>query len=178
MGQIQDIPYEILNVLEFNRCLDFLTMFIICVMVWGLTVILIFLFSTRKRQSVVCRYPDGRLVLYCKVSTYKEGYFTWITCIQYHRTFVWQGADNVIYERLRDGESDLKKRTREHLEHFGAAGLRTLCLAYRDLNPDVYESWNEKFIQAKSSLREREKKLDEVRICSSHCCYIFLILLL
>uniref|UniRef100_A0A2P2LHZ8 Uncharacterized protein n=1 Tax=Rhizophora mucronata TaxID=61149 RepID=A0A2P2LHZ8_RHIMU len=23
--------------------------------------------STRKRQSVVCRYPDGRLVLYCKV---------------------------------------------------------------------------------------------------------------
>ncbi|XP_004238741.1 phospholipid-transporting ATPase 3-like isoform X1 [Solanum lycopersicum] len=112
MGQIQDIPYEILNVLEFN--------------------------STRKRQSVVCRYPDGRLVLYCK------------------------GADNVIYERLRDGESDLKKRTREHLEQFGAAGLRTLCLAYRDLNPDVYESWNEKFIQAKSSIRDREKKLDEV----------------
>lgn len=23
--------------------------------------------STRKRQSVVCRYADGRLVLYCKV---------------------------------------------------------------------------------------------------------------
>ncbi|XP_075103273.1 phospholipid-transporting ATPase 3 isoform X4 [Nicotiana tabacum] len=112
MGKVQDIPYEILNVLEFN--------------------------STRKRQSVVCRYPDGRLVLYCK------------------------GADNVIYERLHDGDNDLKKRTREHLEQFGAAGLRTLCLAYRDLTPYVYESWNEKFIQAKSSLREREKKLDEV----------------
>lgn len=27
MGQIQDIPYEILNVLEFNRCLDFLTFY-------------------------------------------------------------------------------------------------------------------------------------------------------
>ncbi|XP_019246911.1 PREDICTED: phospholipid-transporting ATPase 3-like isoform X2 [Nicotiana attenuata] len=112
MGKVQDIPYEILNVLEFN--------------------------STRKRQSVVCRYPDGRLVLYCK------------------------GADNVIYERLHEGDNDLKKRTREHLEQFGAAGLRTLCLAYRDLTPDVYESWNEKFIQAKSSLRDREKKLDEV----------------
>ncbi|KAK4715680.1 hypothetical protein R3W88_014018 [Solanum pinnatisectum] len=91
-----------------------------------------------KRQSVVCRYPDDRLVLYCN------------------------GADNVIYERLRDGESDLKKRTREHLEQFGAAGLCTLCLAYRDLNSDVYESWNEKFIQAKSSIRDREKKLDEL----------------
>ncbi|OMO57251.1 Cation-transporting P-type ATPase [Corchorus capsularis] len=112
MGKIQDVSYEILNVLEFN--------------------------STRKRQSVVCRYPDGRLVLYCK------------------------GADTVIFERLVSGNDDLKKVTREHLEQYGSAGLRTLCLAYRDLAPDMYESWNEKFIQAKSSLRDREKKLDEV----------------
>lgn len=112
MGNIQDMPYEILNVLEFN--------------------------STRKRQSVVCRYPNGRLVLYCK------------------------GADTVIYERLAHGNDALKKVTREHLEQFGSAGLRTLCLAYRDLTPDMYENWNEKFIQAKSSLRDREKKLDEV----------------
>ncbi|GMI90147.1 aminophospholipid ATPase 3 [Hibiscus trionum] len=112
MGKTQDVSYEILNVLEFN--------------------------STRKRQSVVCRYPDGRLVLYCK------------------------GADTVIYERLGSGNDDLNKVTRFHLEQFGSAGLRTLCLAYRDLAPDLYESWNEKFIKAKSSLRDREKKLDEV----------------
>ena len=48
------------------------------------------------------------------------------------------------------------------MEEFGSSGLRTLCLAYRDLNPSMYESWNEKFIQAKSALRDREKKLDEV----------------
>ncbi|XP_019421458.1 PREDICTED: phospholipid-transporting ATPase 3-like [Lupinus angustifolius] len=112
MGKIQDVSYEILNVLEFN--------------------------STRKRQSVVCRYPDGRLVLYCK------------------------GADTVIFERLADDYNSIKKVTREHLEQFGCAGLRTLCLAYKDLHPDVYESWNEKFINAKSSLHDREKKLDEV----------------
>ncbi|XP_050236678.1 phospholipid-transporting ATPase 3 [Mercurialis annua] len=112
MGKVQDVSYEILNVLEFN--------------------------STRKRQSVVCRYPDGRLTLYCK------------------------GADTVIFERLADGNDGLVKVTREHLGQFGSSGLRTLCLAYRDLSPEVYESWNEKFIQAKSSLRDREKKLDEV----------------
>ncbi|XP_042008673.1 phospholipid-transporting ATPase 3-like isoform X2 [Salvia splendens] len=112
MGKVQDVPYEILNALEFN--------------------------STRKRQSVVCRYPDGRLVLYCK------------------------GADTVIYERLADGNPDLKRMSREHLEQFGASGLRTLCLAYKNLKPDVYESWNEKYIHAKSALRDREKKLDEV----------------
>ncbi|CAL5188826.1 unnamed protein product [Lathyrus oleraceus] len=112
MDKIQDQSYEILNVLEFN--------------------------STRKRQSVVCRYPDGRLVLYSK------------------------GADNVIFERLADGSNDIKKVTREHLEQFGSAGLRTLCLAYKELHQEVYESWNEKFIHAKSSLIDREKKLDEV----------------
>lgn len=112
MGMVQDVQYEILNVLEFN--------------------------STRKRQSVVCRYPDGRLVLYCK------------------------GADTVIYERLADGDNDLRRITREHLEQFGASGLRTLCLAYKNLTSDVYENWNEKYIQAKSALRDREKKLDEV----------------
>ncbi|KAK3038613.1 hypothetical protein RJ639_027276, partial [Escallonia herrerae] len=112
MGKVRDVSYEILNVLEFN--------------------------STRKRQSVICRYPDGRLVLYCK------------------------GADTVIYERLTSGNNDLRNTTREHMEQYGAAGLRTLCLAYKDLSPDTYESWNEKFIQAKSSLRDREKKLDEV----------------
>lgn len=68
----------------------------------------------------------------------------------------------MIYKRLVDGQDDLKKVSREHLELFGSSGLRTLCLAYRDLSPDIYESWNEKFIQAKSSLRDREKKLDEV----------------
>ncbi|XP_042497876.1 phospholipid-transporting ATPase 3-like isoform X2 [Macadamia integrifolia] len=112
MGKIQDVSYEILNVLEFN--------------------------STRKRQSVICRYPNGRLVLYCK------------------------GADSVIYERLAEGNNGMKNMSREHLEQFGSAGLRTLCLAYRDLATELYESWNEKFVQAKSSLRDREKKLDEV----------------
>jgi hypothetical protein len=56
----------------------------------------------------------------------------------------------------------MKKISREHLEQFGSAGLRTLCLAYRDLSREQYESWNEKFVQAKSSLRDRDKKLDEV----------------
>ncbi|KAJ1687104.1 hypothetical protein LUZ63_018494 [Rhynchospora breviuscula] len=112
IGKVEDVQYEILNVLEFN--------------------------STRKRQSVICRYPNGRLVLYCK------------------------GADTVIFERLSPGNQEAKSITREHLEQFGAAGLRTLCLAYRELTGELYESWNEKFVQAKSALRDRDKKLDEV----------------
>ncbi|CAI5977694.1 unnamed protein product [Closterium sp. NIES-65] len=112
LGRVQDCEYEVLNVLEFN--------------------------SMRKRQSVICRCPDGRIVLYCK------------------------GADVTIYERLSEDANPHKDMTREHLEKFGADGLRTLCLAYRELPPALYEEWNERFIQAKSALREREKRLDEV----------------
>lgn len=78
MGKIQDVAYEILNVLEFNR-----SFFLARVQQVYKTVKCFFISSlpcfihpfeiytmhnsTRKRQSVVCRYPDGRLVLYCKV---------------------------------------------------------------------------------------------------------------
>ncbi|KAH9709265.1 phospholipid-transporting ATPase 3 [Citrus sinensis] len=112
MGKMQDVCYEILNVLEFNR--------------WA------YVLALGKENDP---WPE--------------------ICFS-------QGADSVIYERLADGNEDLKKVTREHLEQFGSSGLRTLCLAYRDLSPDMYERWNEKFIQAKSSLRDREQKLDEV----------------
>lgn len=73
-----------------------------------------------------------------------------------------QGADTVIFERLSAGNQEIKSITRDHLEQYGSAGLRTLCLAYRELSSELYESWNEKFIQAKSALRDRDKKLDEV----------------
>ncbi|XP_064979062.1 phospholipid-transporting ATPase 3-like isoform X3 [Musa acuminata AAA Group] len=64
MGIKQDVSYEILNVLEFN--------------------------STRKRQSIVCRYPNGRLVLYCKVAEIIEKDLILIGC-------------TAIEDKLQDG---------------------------------------------------------------------------
>jgi phospholipid-transporting ATPase len=80
MGKIQDVSYEILNVLEFNRWIYIILCFFVIFLVHLFIVIYkfridfsnincnpCFVTSTRKRQSVICRYPDGRLVLYCKV---------------------------------------------------------------------------------------------------------------
>ena len=67
--------------------------------------------SARKRMSVVLRKldsDDGRLFLLTK------------------------GADNVIFERLKEGANeDLKATTERHLDEFASQGLRTLTLAYR-----------------------------------------------
>lgn len=48
----------------------------------------------------------------------------------------------MIYERLDPGNplnAELRPVTRAHMEGFGAAGLRTLCLASAVLDPDFYD---------------------------------------
>ncbi|CAM6046791.1 unnamed protein product, partial [Sphagnum compactum] len=80
------------------------------------------------------------------------------------RPLVFTGADRVIYDRIADGEENkLKDITWDHLEKFGVDGLRTLCLADRDLDPQLYETWNELYNQAKSALRDQKEKIDAVR---------------
>lgn len=54
----------------------------------------------------------------------------------------WQGADTVIYERLARGHplnESLREPTLAHMEEYGSAGLRTLCLSYTELDPDFYD---------------------------------------
>ena len=94
--------------------------------------------STRKRMSVIMRMPDRRIVLLCK------------------------GADSMIYSRLKRGEQQgLKKSTAEHLEMFAREGLRTLCLARRDLTEDEYRAWSREYDRAASS-EGREEKIEAV----------------
>ncbi|KAI9675252.1 MAG: hypothetical protein M1817_001154 [Caeruleum heppii] len=96
--------------------------------------------STRKRMSAIIRMPeDGRIVLLCK------------------------GADSVIYSRLKRGEqADLRKTTADHLEMFAREGLRTLCIAQRELGEEEYRIWNKEHDLAAAAVQDREDKLDKV----------------
>ncbi|GAO14526.1 hypothetical protein UVI_02032370 [Ustilaginoidea virens] len=95
--------------------------------------------SSRKRMSSIVRMPDGRIVLYCK------------------------GADSVIYARLKRGEQQqLRRETAEHLEMFAREGLRTLCIARKDLTEQEYREWKREHDAAASALENREEKLEEV----------------
>ncbi|XP_019867395.1 probable phospholipid-transporting ATPase IM isoform X2 [Aethina tumida] len=93
--------------------------------------------NVRKRMSVILR-KDGKLRLYCK------------------------GADNVIYERLKDGNDDVKNKTQEHLNKFAGEGLRTLCLASRDLDEDFFNDWKKRHQEAAVSLENRDELLDAI----------------
>uniref|UniRef100_A0A3B3VGL6 Phospholipid-transporting ATPase n=1 Tax=Poecilia latipinna TaxID=48699 RepID=A0A3B3VGL6_9TELE len=92
--------------------------------------------NVRKRMSVIVRDPEGRMTLYCK------------------------GADTIIYERLHPSCSKLKDITTTHLNEYAGDGLRTLALAYKDLEKSYMERWLERHHEASMAIEGREDKLD------------------
>lgn len=95
--------------------------------------------SSRKRMSAIIRMPDGKIFLFCK------------------------GADSVIYRRLKRGEqSSLRKTTAEHLEMFAREGLRTLCVARKEISEEDYQAWNKEHDLAAAAITDRDEKLEKV----------------
>lgn len=68
-----------------------------------------------------------------------------------------------MFERLVKNGTGFEEETMEHLTEYADAGLRTLILAYRELEEDEYREFNEKFVKAKNSISaDRETFIDEV----------------
>ncbi|KAF7806313.1 putative phospholipid-transporting ATPase 9 [Senna tora] len=95
--------------------------------------------SARKRMSVIVRDEDGNLLLLCK------------------------GADSVMFERLAKNGKEFEEKTREHINEYADAGLRTLILAYRELDEEEYNQFNKEFTEAKNVVSaEREQIVEEI----------------
>uniref|UniRef100_A0A8C7ZEC1 Phospholipid-transporting ATPase n=1 Tax=Oryzias sinensis TaxID=183150 RepID=A0A8C7ZEC1_9TELE len=91
--------------------------------------------NTRKRMSVIVRDAQGRIKLYCK------------------------GADTIIFDLLDPSSKDLMHTTSEQLNEFAGEGLRTLALAYKDLDEEYYDVWMKKFLFVSTVLENREDQL-------------------
>uniref|UniRef100_A0A3Q3XA32 Phospholipid-transporting ATPase n=1 Tax=Mola mola TaxID=94237 RepID=A0A3Q3XA32_MOLML len=95
--------------------------------------------NVRKRMSVIGeKYPEGRLTLYCK------------------------GADTIIFERLHPSCNRLKEVTTGHLNEYASDGLRTLALAYKDLDEAYMVMWKQRHHEASTAMEGQEEKLDEL----------------
>ena len=92
--------------------------------------------STRKRMSMVCRTPEGKIFLYIK------------------------GADNVMVDRLRADTPSVEQLT-EALKGFAGEGLRTLVIAQRQLREQDWRAWDEVHRAAQQALSNREDALME-----------------
>ncbi|KAI1631092.1 hypothetical protein F4809DRAFT_658542 [Biscogniauxia mediterranea] len=93
--------------------------------------------STRKRMSTIYRCPDGKIRLYCK------------------------GADTVILERLNEDNPHVED-TLVHLEEYASEGLRTLCLAMREISDQEFQEWYAIFDKAQTTVGgNRADELDK-----------------
>ena len=88
-------------------------------------------------MSVVVRAPDGRIKLYTK------------------------GADTVIFERLAPKQS-FTEPTVMQLEDYATEGLRTLCLAYRNISDAEYAEWSAMYDEAAAQMSGRAEALERV----------------
>lgn len=104
--------------------------------------------STRKRMSAIYRCPDGKIRCYCK------------------------GADTVILERLNDSNPHVEATLR-HLEDYASEGLRTLCLAMREIPEQEFEEWSRIFETAGTTVGgNRAEELDKAAEIIEHDFYL------
>ncbi|KAM6945440.1 phospholipid-transporting ATPase IH-like [Aplochiton taeniatus] len=90
--------------------------------------------SVRRRMSVIVRSSTGETYLFCK------------------------GADSSIFPRVISGKVE---QVRARVEHNAVEGLRTLCVAYRRLDPAQYEECCHLLQGARLALQDRERRLAE-----------------
>ncbi len=104
--------------------------------------------STRKRMSTIFRCPDGKIRCYCK------------------------GADTVILERLSADNPDVES-TLQHLEEYASQGLRTLCLAMREIPEPEFQEWWQIFDKAQTTVSgNRAEELDKAAELLEHDFYL------
>jgi phospholipid-transporting ATPase len=104
--------------------------------------------STRKRMSTIFRCPDGKIRIYCK------------------------GADTVILERLHK-DNPIVDVTLQHLEEYATEGLRTLCLAMREIPDQEFREWQQIFEKAATTVGgNRAEELDKAAELIEHDFYL------
>uniref|UniRef100_A0A8C9A5L4 Phospholipid-transporting ATPase n=1 Tax=Prolemur simus TaxID=1328070 RepID=A0A8C9A5L4_PROSS len=91
--------------------------------------------NIRKRMSVIVRNPEGQIKLYCK------------------------GADTILFEKLHPSNGDLLSLTSDHLSEFAGEGLRTLAIAYRDLDDKYFKDWHKMLEYANTATDKRDERI-------------------
>ncbi|XP_027329392.1 putative phospholipid-transporting ATPase 9 [Abrus precatorius] len=93
--------------------------------------------SARKRMSAIVRDEEGKLLLLSK------------------------GADSVMFERIAKNGREFEEKTKQHISEYADSGLRTLILAYRELDEEEYNQFNKELTQAKNLVSAYQEQIVE-----------------
>ncbi|KAA8496830.1 putative phospholipid-transporting ATPase VA [Porphyridium purpureum] len=74
-----------------------------------------------------------------------------------------KGADNVIFDRLADGQEGEVQKMTQILDSFAAEGLRTLVMGYAEIDEEFFADWLDQYTTAQGLLgAEREQAMATV----------------
>ena len=95
--------------------------------------------SDRKRETIIVKTPEGKIILYCK------------------------GADSIIEQRLSNkSNSQILKQSKYYVDKFSAQGLRTLFIAMKVMSNKEYTIFEKELNESMMSLEDKDKKVNEV----------------
>ena len=95
--------------------------------------------SDRKRESIIVKNPEGKIILYCK------------------------GADSIIEQRLsKNSNSQILTQSKYYVDKFSAQGLRTLFVAIKVISNKEYSTFEKELNEALNSLTNKDEKINEV----------------
>ncbi len=76
-------------------------------------------------------------------------------------SFQGDGADELIEETLIVDDAAVLERCFQHINNFATEGLRTLLYTYRYMEEDEYESWKKIYLDASTSLVNRQEMIEK-----------------
>ena len=95
--------------------------------------------SDRKRETIIVKSPEGKIILYCK------------------------GADSIIEKRLSDkSNNEILTQCKYYVDKFSAQGLRTLFIAMKILSENEYNNFSKELSEAMMSLEDKDNKVNSV----------------
>jgi len=66
-----------------------------------------------------------------------------------------------MFEQIAKNGRDFEEKTKQHIAEYADSGLRTLILAYRELNDEEYNKFNKEFTEAKNLVSEDQEQIVE-----------------
>ena len=95
--------------------------------------------SDRKRESIIVKTPEGKIIMYCK------------------------GADSIIEKRLSSKtNTQILKQSKYYVDKFSAQGLRTLFIAMKVMSNKEYMIFEKELNESMMSLEDKDKKVNAV----------------
>ncbi|KJP87227.1 hypothetical protein AK88_03144 [Plasmodium fragile] len=91
----------------------------------------------------------------------EEGIITCKNCKESKIMLFCKGAGSVILNKLAK-KTEIDEITIEHMETYADEGLRTLCIAQRELTEAEFAQWYKLYKEATVSIKDREENLENV----------------